>query len=69
MGHMRTLARAASSSGKVKFGGFLAIVHWEVHVVLFIPTDAIFPARLQLYTRAENDARVFGFLFSSVDFE
>jgi hypothetical protein len=41
---MRPLARAVSSTGKWKYGSFLASVHWEVitYVIRGYGNDAIF---------------------------
>jgi hypothetical protein len=66
---MRALALAASSTGKVKYGSFLASAHREISVALCKGNYAIFGAGVQLYTRASGHARVPGLLIPSADIE
>jgi hypothetical protein len=66
---MRALALAASSTGKVKYGGFLASVHREISAALCKGNHAIFRAGVQLYTRASGHARIPGLLIPSADIE
>jgi hypothetical protein len=66
---MRALALAAWSTGKVKYGSFLARVHWENSVALCKGNHAIFRPGVQLYTRASGQARVPGLLIPSADIE
>jgi hypothetical protein len=56
MALMRALA--ASSTGKVKYGSFLASVHWEISVAFCKGNNPIFRAGVQLYTRASGHARI-----------
>jgi hypothetical protein len=66
---MRAFAHAASSTGKVKYGSFLASIHREISVALCKGNHAIFRAGVQLYTRASGHARVSGLLIPSADIE
>jgi hypothetical protein len=66
---LRALARAASSTGHVTFGGFLASVHREVSVALCKGNHAIFRAGVQMYTRASGHARIDGHLIPTADIE
>jgi hypothetical protein len=66
---MRDLVRAASTTGKVKYGSFRASAHGEVSVAVCTGYDAIFRAGVQLYIRASGHARILGLLIPSADFE
>jgi hypothetical protein len=44
---MRDLTRAASSTGQVKYGSFLASVHWEVSV---FRSEVIMPSFVRGYS-------------------
>jgi hypothetical protein len=63
------LSRAASSTGKVKYGTFLASGHQEVSAALCEENHAIFRAGVQLYTRASSHACVPGIMILSADVE
>jgi hypothetical protein len=63
------LARAASSTGEVKYITFPASVHWEGRVVLCNRSHGIFRARVQLYTPASGHARISWLLLPAADIE
>jgi hypothetical protein len=52
MDYIRHIGVASASTGKAKYGSFLAGVHREISVALVKGIHGIFSAGIQLYTRA-----------------
>jgi hypothetical protein len=69
MEYLRLIAAAAASTGRVKYGCFLASVHQELSVALCKGNHSLFRAGVQLYSRASGHARLPGIFFPTTEVE